>query len=48
MKTISRSGSLRAAAVVRAGAALAATGLGAGLLIDSAPASLIGWMALGL
>src|SRR5690606_28067750 len=35
-------------AVVRAGAALAATGLGAGLLIGSAPAALIGWMALGL
>ncbi|MFF9158284.1 MFS transporter [Streptomyces sp. NPDC014846] len=35
-------------AVARAGAALAATGLGAGLLIDSPPAALIGWMALGL
>ncbi|MFF7953921.1 MFS transporter [Streptomyces griseorubiginosus] len=35
-------------AVARAGAALAAAGLGAGLLIDSAPAALIGWMALGL
>jgi MFS family permease len=35
-------------AVARAGAALAATGLGGGLLINSAPAALIGWMALGL
>lgn len=35
-------------AVARAGAALAATGLGAGLLVGSAPAALIGWMALGL
>lgn len=35
-------------AVARAGAALAATGLGASLLIGSAPAALIGWMALGL
>ncbi|MGX1127874.1 MFS family permease [Streptomyces glaucescens] len=34
--------------VVRASAALAATGLGASLLIGSAPAALIGWMALGL
>ncbi|MFI1700427.1 MFS transporter [Streptomyces bobili] len=36
------------AAVVRAGAALAATGLGIGLLIGSAPAALFGWMTLGL
>ncbi|MEU5200400.1 MFS transporter [Streptomyces scabiei] len=35
-------------AVARAGAALAATGLGASLLVNSAPAALIGWMALGL
>ncbi|MER6409232.1 MFS transporter [Streptomyces viridosporus] len=35
-------------AVTRAGAALAATGLGAGLLIGTAPAALAGWMALGL
>ncbi|MFC8373803.1 hypothetical protein ACFUIT_38665 [Streptomyces sp. NPDC057239] len=34
--------------IARAGAALAATGLGADLLIGSAPAALIGWTALGL
>ncbi|MFF7117410.1 MFS transporter [Streptomyces albogriseolus] len=34
--------------IARAGAALATAGLGAGLLIGSAPAALIGWIALGL
>jgi hypothetical protein len=34
--------------VVRAGATLAAIGLGAGIAADSAPAALAGWMALGL
>ncbi|MET9777970.1 MFS transporter [Streptomyces sp. NPDC006367] len=37
-----------AVAVVRAGALLASAGLGAGLIADSAPAALAGWMALGL
>ncbi|MFJ4622316.1 MFS transporter [Streptomyces sp. NPDC088812] len=36
-----------APALVRAGATLAAAGLGAALLVGSAPAALIGWMALG-
>ncbi|MEV7885169.1 MFS transporter [Streptomyces sp. NPDC002817] len=34
--------------VVRAGAALATVGLGAGLAIGTAPAALLGWTALGL
>ncbi|MFC8438225.1 MFS transporter [Streptomyces griseoincarnatus] len=36
-----------ATALVRAGASVAAAGLGAALLIGSAPAALIGWMVLG-
>ncbi|WP_405814645.1 MFS transporter [Streptomyces sp. NBC_01390] len=37
-----------APAVVRVGAGLAAAGLGAGLIAGTAPAALLGWMALGL
>ncbi|WP_432158571.1 MFS transporter [Streptomyces sp. bgisy153] len=37
-----------APAVVRAGAAIAAAGLGAGVMAGSAPAALLGWMAFGL
>ncbi|WP_186357012.1 hypothetical protein [Streptomyces sp. SLBN-118] len=36
------------AALVRAGAALAATGLGAGLAVGTVPAARAGWAALGL
>ncbi|WP_331732361.1 MFS transporter (plasmid) [Streptomyces sp. NBC_00015] len=36
-----------APAVVRAGAALGAAGLGAALVVGSAPAALLGWLALG-
>lgn len=37
-----------ATTVVRGGAALAAAGLGAGLVIGTVPAALLGWTALGL